>query len=69
MGMSKLLDDLDDLMMPYRCSLTKCPLARDWGEIINWLDSTCGEKKWHVERNEIYFAREKHVVWFVLRWL
>ena len=67
--MSKFLDDLDELMMPYRCAHQKVYNVFEWREITDWLDATCGKNKWYADRNEICFAREKHLVLFMLRWL
>ena len=67
--MSKFLDDLDQLMMPYRCDFDKALKPDEWREIYNWLDSTCGKNKWYSGKNEFCFAREQHLIMFKLRWL
>lgn len=67
--MSSILEDLDDLMMPYRCTFDRALKVAEWTELYQWLDFTCGKNKWTSQANEFWFAREEHLMMFKLRWL
>ena len=66
--MSSLFEDLDDLMMPYRCVYNKAHTDKEWQEIYKWLDFTCGEFNWYIENFKFCFSKEEHLIMFTLRW-
>ena len=64
-----LIEDLDQLMMPYSCVYAKAHTSEEWQEIYGWLDHTCGKNKWYSDRNIFRFPKEEYLIMFKLRWL
>jgi len=67
--MSSLMEDLDQLMMPYRCKFDKALTTESWHEWYVWMNDTYDMDAWYIEKNEVWFKREKDLTLFMLRWL
>ena len=65
---SSLLEDLDELMYPYRCEFGKAMATADWFEWYKWMNQTYGASDWCIEKNVVWFKREEDMVLFILRW-
>lgn len=67
--MSSLMEDLDELMMPYRCKFDKAFVPNEWFEFYDWMNKTYGRGNWDIDKNVARFKREDDLTLFILRWL
>ena len=63
-----LMEDLDQLMMPYTCKFEQALTPDQWHQWYEWMNNTCGTDGWYVEKNKVSFAKEKNLMLFLLRW-
>lgn len=67
--MSSLMEDLDELMMPYRCKFDKAFEPIEWFGFYDWMNKTYGRGNWDIDKNVACFKREEDLALFILRWL